>query len=101
MSAAGSSTSRWGTFLGSAERVPFWSGPGGNPTLRILPDRPSLDGDGADSSTYAWFIWGAELSGPRVDVLDPTPATVRAAQEAAPPDWDPSARARPVTEKKR
>ncbi len=72
-------------FLGSAERVPFWAGPGANPTLRILPDRPSFDGDGTDSSTYAWFIWGAELSGPRVDVLDPTPATVRAAQKPRPP----------------
>ncbi len=72
-------------FLGSAERAPFWAGVGASPHLRILPDRPSFDGAGTDSSTYAWFVWGAELRGPRVDVLDTTPASVRAAQKPALP----------------
>lgn len=72
-------------FLGSADRVPFWAGPGADPCIRVLPDRPSFDGDGTDSSTYAWFVWGVELSGPRVDVLDTTHRDVRAAQKPAPP----------------
>lgn len=68
-------------FLSSAERVDFWRGCGADPIVRVLPDRPSFDGLGTDSATYAWFIWGAELSGPRVDVLDTTPASVRNAQK--------------------
>lgn len=72
-------------FLSSADRVPFWRGIGADPIVRVLPDRPSFDGVGTDSATYAWFIWGAELSGPRIDVLDTTPGTVRAAQKPALP----------------
>jgi hypothetical protein len=72
-------------FLGSADRVPFWAGAAADPWIRVLPDRPSFDGDGTDSSTYAWFLWNVELSGPRVDVLDPTPASVRSAQKPIPP----------------
>jgi len=73
-------------FLSSADRVPFWRGPGSDPWIRVLPDRPSFDGLGTDSATYAWFLWGdVDLAGPRVDVLDPTPAEVRAAQKPAPP----------------
>lgn len=68
-------------FLGSAERRWFWRLEGADPTIRVLPDRPSFDGKGTDSSTYAWFIWGADLSGHRVEVLDHTPAEIRSAQK--------------------
>lgn len=71
--------------LGSAERAPFWAGVGADPYIRVIPEHVSFDGEGTDSSTYAWFIWGVELSGPRVDVLDTTPASVRAAQKPALP----------------
>lgn len=66
-------------FLGSAERVPFWRDfP--DVALRVLPDRPSFDGEGTDSSTYAWFVWGCPgVKG--VEVLEPTPATVRSSQK--------------------
>ena len=67
---------------GSAERVPFWRTVAADPFVRVLPDRPSFDGEGTDSATYAWFIWGAELKGPRFDVLDATPVRVRSAQAA-------------------
>lgn len=67
------------SFLSSAERVPFWRGLGADVAVRVLPDRPSFDGEGQDSAAYAWFIWGSELSG--VDVLEPTPEGVRAAQK--------------------
>ena len=69
-------------FLGAGERYDFWHTVGADPFVRVLPDRPSFDGEGTDSSTYAWFVWGAELSGPRVDVLEPTPVEVRRAQAA-------------------
>lgn len=78
-------------FLGSADRIDFWRGPGELPGLFVIPDRPSFDGQGTDSSTYAWFVWshewdrvGAGLGG-RVEVLDATPAAVRAAQLPTPP----------------
>lgn len=70
-------------YLGSAARVPFWQGPARDPWIRVIPEHISFDGDGTDSSTYAWFLWNVELSGPRVDVLDSTPASVRAAQRDA------------------
>ena len=66
-------------FLGSLERVPFWQ-THGDVALRVLPDRPSFDGEGTDSATYAWFIWGCPgVTG--VKVLDPTPVAVRNAQK--------------------
>ena len=68
-------------FLGSAERYPFWQQFGDDCALRVLPDRPSFDGEGTDSATYGWFVWGCpEVRGVRV--LAPTPASVRAAQAA-------------------
>lgn len=67
-------------FLGSDERVDFWRGVGANPALRVLPDRPSFDGVGSDSATYAWFVWGSsEIQG--VHMLDSTPLAVRNAQK--------------------
>lgn len=72
-------------FLGASERVEFWRAVGADPFVRVLPDRPSFDGEGTDSATYAWFVWNVELTGPRVDVLDTTPASVRAAQVPSAP----------------
>lgn len=73
-------------FLGSGDRVPFWSGVGRDPWLRVLPDRPSFDGEGTDSATYGWFIWGdVDLRGDRIEVLDETPIEVRRAQLPATP----------------
>lgn len=70
-------------FLGSSERLDFWHGIAACPALRVLPNRPSFDGKGTDSSTYAWFVWGHPgITGVRV--LDETPAAVRSAQK--PPD---------------
>lgn len=72
-------------FLGSDERVDFWRTVGTNPALYVLPDRPSFDGVGSDSATYAWFVWGwgwlggVEYSG--VHMLDSTPLAVRNAQK--------------------
>lgn len=69
-------------FLGSAERFPFWQEFGDDCALRVLPDRPSFDGEGTDSATYGWFVWGCpDVRGVRV--LEPTLAAVRAAQAAA------------------
>lgn len=72
-------------YLGSAARVPFWRTAASDPWLRILPEHISFDGDGTDSSTYAWFLWNVELSGPRVDVLEATPASIRSAQKPISP----------------
>jgi hypothetical protein len=69
-------------FLGSAARLPFWRALGYQPALYILPDRPSFDGVGADSATYAWFVWGHPmLTG--IHHLDATPEAVRTAQRPA------------------
>lgn len=76
------------SFLESDERIPFWHGVGEDPALRILPNRPSFDGEGTDSTAYAWFIWGCPaITGVRV--LASTPAGVRAAQRPGPIVIDP------------
>ncbi len=72
-------------YLGSAARRPLWKGVAADPWLRVIPEHISFDGDGTDSSTYAWFLWNVELSGPRIDVLEETPASVRAAAKPRPP----------------
>ncbi len=67
-------------FLGSSERLAFWSSVDANPALRVLPERPSFDGVGTDSSTYAWFVWGCPaITG--VEVLASTPKAIRNAQK--------------------
>jgi hypothetical protein len=67
-------------FLGASERLDFWRTVGADPALRVLPDRPSFDGDGTDSATYAWFVWGCDaIRG--VEVLDETPIEIRDAQK--------------------
>lgn len=66
-------------FLGSDERVDFFRSVGADPALRILPDRPSFDGVGTDSSTYAWFVWGSsDIRGNKM--LNSTPLEIRKAQ---------------------
>jgi len=92
MSEAGAFLLRVG-FLGSAERVQFWRDHAHLPFgLRVLPDRPSFDGEGTDSATYAWFVWGCEeVTG--VKVLEPTPVEVRNAQKpSSTPHVDPRQR---------
>jgi hypothetical protein len=71
-------------FLGSDERTHFWRTVGANPALYVLPDRPSFDGIGSDSATYAWFVWGwGHLGDDRcgVHMLDSTPLAIRNAQK--------------------
>lgn len=66
--------------LESEERIGFWRTVGRDVALRVLPQRPSFDGEGTDSCAYAWFIWGhPEIRG--VEVLDDTPIEVRNAQK--------------------
>lgn len=64
-------------FLGSAERAAWWHE---LPPVQlyILPDRPSFSGDGgADSVTYAWYVWQRGIdAGPPV-VLATTPQAIR------------------------
>lgn len=65
-------------FLGSADRAAWWHE---LPPVQlyILPDRPSFSGDGgADSVTYAWYVWEDDgiHAGPPV-VLATTPAAIR------------------------
>jgi hypothetical protein len=50
-------------FLGSRERVPFWSAVG-MPDLYQLPNRPDFTGDGGDSIEYSWFGWPAAVYEP-------------------------------------
>ena len=67
-------------FLGSDERVDFFRGIGSDFALRILPERPSFDGEGTDSIPSAWYVWNHPgIRG--VKLLDTTPAGVRRAQK--------------------
>ena len=66
--------------LESEERIDFWRTVGRDVALRVLPQRPSFDGEGTDSCAYAWFVWGhPQIRG--VEVLDSTPIAVRNAQK--------------------
>jgi hypothetical protein len=76
------------SFLESEERVAFWRGVGSDVALRILPQRPSFDGEGTDSCAYAWFVWNCPaVTGVRV--LDATPKGVRSAQKPGSLQFDP------------
>lgn len=67
-------------FLGSDERVDFFNGVGSDFALRILPERPSFDGEGTDSIPSAWYVWNhPRIRG--VKLLETTPAGVRKAQK--------------------
>lgn len=49
-------------FLGSAKRVPFFRVH--KPDIYVLGgERPSFDGNGTDSTEYAWFVWGLTSGG--------------------------------------
>lgn len=45
-------------FLESAERHPFLSRC--PPDVYVLPQRPSFDGGGTDSTSYMWAVWNAD-----------------------------------------
>jgi len=70
--------------LESAERVAFWQHVAPEPALRVLPDRPSFDGEGTDATAYAWFVFNAPLIR-GVRVLDSTPKAIRDAQKPMTP----------------
>lgn len=66
--------------LESAERIDFWRTVGRDVAMRVLPQRPSFDGEGTDSCAYAWFVWNhPQIRG--IEVLDDTPIEVRNAQK--------------------
>lgn len=49
------------SFLGSNERSSFMREH--MPGIYILPNRPSFDGNGSDTSEYAWFVWKKNIQG--------------------------------------
>lgn len=66
--------------LESTERIDFWSTVGRDVAMRVLPQRPSFDGEGTDSCAYAWFVWNhPQIRG--IEVLGDTPIEVRNAQK--------------------
>jgi hypothetical protein len=69
-------------FIASEERAPLMRA--ARPSVYVLPNRPSFDGDGTDATDYAWFVFGPEKVG-TVEVLDSTSLSVRR-MEARPPD---------------
>lgn len=56
-------------FLGSRGRAAFMRKT--QPSVYVLPDRPSFRGKGTDSNEYAWFVWGFDAI-PQIHVLDLT-----------------------------
>jgi hypothetical protein len=69
-------------FIAGEERAAFMRE--SRPSVYVLPNRPSFDGQGTDATDYAWFVWGFEERG-TLEVLDSTPAVVRTAG-GQPPD---------------
>lgn len=47
------------------------------PDVYVLPNRPSFTGKGADSTEYAWLLWGYSASGGHISILDETPVAER------------------------
>lgn len=45
-------------FLGSLKRNAWLKEH--TPDIYVIPDRPSFDGDSADSVVYAWFVWDVD-----------------------------------------
>jgi hypothetical protein len=75
-------------FLGSDERVDFYRTVGSRLALRVLPERPSFDGEGTDAIPYAWYIWNhPTITG--VKQLETTPKGVRNAQKPGSLQFDP------------
>lgn len=63
-------------FAASAERCPFMKAH--PPDVLVLPDRISFDGEGADNSDYAWFVFHpVERGAGRFLVLNTTPLAER------------------------
>jgi len=68
-------------FIGTTDRTPFFKE--FMPDIYVIPERPSFDGEGADSIEYAWFVWGQPEQRKRsrgfIELLDNTPLAVRKA----------------------
>jgi hypothetical protein len=68
-------------FIGSTDRTPFFRE--FMPDIYVIPERPSFDGEGADSIEYAWFLFGQPEKRKRskgtIELLDNTPLEVRKA----------------------
>lgn len=67
-------------FLGSERRAPFLQVQ--EPSVYVLPNRPSFVGGKTDSCEYAWFVFGALARG-EIRVLATTPREVRCGRRAA------------------
>lgn len=61
-------------FLASKKRNAFMQA--NTPSIFVIPDWPSFDGQGTDSNEYAWFVWQKGTPA-TVGVLDLTLATVK------------------------
>lgn len=68
-------------YVGSSDRTPFFKE--FMPDIYVIPERPSFDGEGADSIEYAWFLFGQPEKRKRsrgtIELLDTTPLAVRKA----------------------
>jgi hypothetical protein len=68
-------------YIGSTDRTPFFKE--FMPDIYVIPERPSFDGEGADSIEYAWFLWSQPEKRKRsrgtIELLDNTPLSVRKA----------------------
>lgn len=68
-------------FIGTTDRHEFFKEQ--MPDIYVIPERPSFDGEGADSIEYAWFVWGQPEQRKRsrgtIELLDTTPLSVRKA----------------------
>lgn len=47
------------------------------PSVYVLPNRPSFNGEGNDMSEYAWFVWDKDSTESKVVILDETPKKIR------------------------
>lgn len=70
-------------FVGSTRRTKFFKDL--MPDFYVIPERPSFDGEGADSIEYAWLQWNQPESRKRsrgfIELLGNTPLEVRKAHK--------------------
>jgi hypothetical protein len=68
-------------FIGTTDRHEFFREQ--MPDIYVIPERPSFNGEGADSIEYAWFVWSQPAQRKRskgtIELLDTTPLSVRKA----------------------
>jgi hypothetical protein len=66
-------------FIGSTKRTAFFKEM--MPDIYVIPERPSFDGEGADSIEYAWLQWNQPESRKRsrgfIELLGNTPLEIR------------------------